>query len=368
MRVAVVLAGLALAAPAPRLAMATQSCRPGGTADLRGVADGVIRRAIQVATGAVRMTEAGESVGDVTCDAVLALRALDVRTGVTSLRGIGLLANLERLSVGERFDYYKLDRDPPPLPAAALGGLAELPRLRSLSLGPVADLAPVAALGALEELNVDRVASADLSPLRALAHLRVLQIGTGDPNAWQGNPNPRSEGLVYALARGGGIADLGALAGLKALEVLEIEGARVVDLAPLAGLSALRILNLQENAIADLGPLARLTKLQVLLLKKNQITDVAPLRGLTALVEVRLGNNPIVDGAPLAELTALRELWLDTTKVADARPFAAMASLETLYLCFSPATEKPTRANRAVLRALRKRGVTAPEFRGCHCC
>jgi internalin A len=54
------------------------------------------------------------------------------------------------------------------------------------------------------------------------------------------------------------------------------------DLAPLAGLTALQRLDLDGTQVSDVSPLAGLAALQHLNLDGTQIRDVSPLAGLTA--------------------------------------------------------------------------------------
>ena len=54
-------------------------------------------------------------------------------------------------------------------------------------------------------------------------------------------------------------------------------------MTPLAGLTALQTLNLAGTQVSDVTPLAGLTALQTLNLAGTQVSDVTPLAGLTAL-------------------------------------------------------------------------------------
>jgi len=359
-------AGAAPPAPEP------DPCPPGAPADLdRWIEGAPLRQAVLAAAGARAVTEAGEGIRPLTCDALRAIRALALPTEVGSLAGIERLAGLEDLVLGDRTDYYNATRAPRPLSRADLAPLASLARLRRLSVGAVESLDALAELTSLEELNVDAVASGDLAPLARLERLRSLQIGTGDPRVWPANPNPgsRTAGLRYSLDRGGDIADLRPLAALSRLEVLEIPGAKLSDLRPLAGLASLRVLNLRRNPIRDLAPLGALSRLEILHLDGDQVVDAAPLARLGALRELRLDGNPLSDVGPLAGLPALEELSLGSTQVVDARPLLALPKLRMLWLCGSPALlSAGWKLNRAGFQALRKRGISAPDFRGCTCC
>ena len=63
----------------------------------------------------------------------------------------------------------------------------------------------------------------------------------------------------------GGVSDLAPLAGLTALEELDVGQTRIASLAAVAGLTALRSLCCSHNtAIADLGPLSALVAMRTL--------------------------------------------------------------------------------------------------------
>src|SRR3984885_1909859 len=71
-------------------------------------------------------------------------------------------------------------------------------------------------------------------------------------------------GVQSIVLRGAPVRDLGPLAGISGLKMLDISGTQVRNLAPLAGLTGLRSLDLQFLRVSDLRPLARLTGLQTL--------------------------------------------------------------------------------------------------------
>src|SRR5271157_3096181 len=100
--------------------------------------------------------------------------------------------------------------------------VAELVWLKSLSLANnnrLTDLAPLAGLSALHELNISGTQVIDLAPLAGLSALRSLS------------------------AKGTRVSDLAPLAGLSALRSLRVWNTRITDLAPLASLFALQRLD-----------------------------------------------------------------------------------------------------------------------------
>ena len=67
---------------------------------------------------------------------------------------------------------------------------------------------------------------------------------------------------------------------------------QVTDLGPLAGLTALQSLDLHETRVTDLGPLAGLTASSPSTSSGTKVTDLGPLAGLTALQSLNLGHAP----------------------------------------------------------------------------
>ena len=163
--------------------------------------------------------------------------------------------------------------------------------------------------------------------------------------------------IVEADFSGTEVADLAPLAGLTALQSLDLGDTQVTDLAPLAGLTALQMLRLGDTQVADLAPLAGLTALQTLSLDGTQVADLAPLAGLGALQTLHLNNTLAADLAPLAGLTALQALSLGGTRVADLAPLAGLTALQRLWL---NGTQVADLAPLAGLPALRQLGASEP--------
>ena len=96
----------------------------------------------------------------------------------------------------------------------------------------VSDLAPLAQLHKLTELDIGFTSVQDLTPLVGLANLTKLYLG--------------------ATA----VVDLAPLAQLPNLTVLFLFGNEVTDLTPLAGLQHLSLLNISHTNVIDLCPVA----------------------------------------------------------------------------------------------------------------
>jgi Leucine-rich repeat (LRR) protein len=142
------------------------------------------------------------------------------------------------------------------------------------------------------------------------------------------------------------------LAGLTALQSLDLDGTQVSDVAPLAGLTALQTLDLRDTQVSDVAPLAGLTALETLSLIGTQVSDVAPLAALTALETLSLIGTPVSDVAPLAGLTALLTLDLDGTQVSDVAPLAGLTALQTLDLRDTQVSDVAPLAGLTALKSL----------------
>jgi energy-coupling factor transporter ATP-binding protein EcfA2 len=203
-------------------------------------------------------------------------------------------------------------------------------RVQTVSLwgAHVHDLAPLAALTALQHLDLSDTWVTDLTPLAGLTALQYLDLS----DTW--------------------VTDLTPLDGLTALQGLILYGTQVTDLTPLAGLRALQGLNLIGTQVADLTPLAGLTALQGLILVGTPVTDLTPLAGLTALQRLDLSRTQVADLTPLAGLTALQSLNLSGTRVTDLRPLAGLTALQHLDLTGTPVTDLTPLDGLSALRTL----------------
>jgi hypothetical protein len=182
----------------------------------------------------------------------------------------------------------------------------------------------------IKELRFPRENLNDLTPLAgltALQHLDLRATRVGDVSPLAG-----LTALQNLSLRGTRVSGVSPLAGLTALQNLDLTGTRVGDVSPLAGLTALQNLSLRGTRVGDVSPLASLTALKSLDLRGIRVSDVSPLAGLTALQKLDLGSTRVDDVSPLASLTALQNLNLSGTQVDDVSPLASLTALENLSL------------------------------------
>ncbi|MFH0909910.1 MAG: sigma-70 family RNA polymerase sigma factor [Planctomycetota bacterium] len=204
-----------------------------------------------------------------------------------------------------------------------LAWLSNFHNLKGLGLYKVSlpDLAPLAGLARLTNLNLDevKVRDGDFTPLSQLTNLTNLR-----------------------LVRMGKIK-LGSLAKLKKLHGITLEDTQPADLTPLEGLESLRILWLTRTGISDLTPLRGLVSLRSLYYMDNQSPDPAPLKDLVNLESLSIqpffdqkagtiGTIEPVDPAFLAKLTNLQELQLPGIKGSALAPFQDLVFLQELEI------------------------------------
>ncbi|MCY3812050.1 MAG: leucine-rich repeat domain-containing protein, partial [Gammaproteobacteria bacterium] len=154
-----------------------------------------------------------------------------------------------------------------------------------------------------------------------------------------------------------GLADLAALARLRALESLDLSDNAIADVSALRGLTALRRLDLGGNDVAEVWPLADLPELNVLVLDGNRVADVGALTHLARLEQLGLSGNAVSDLSPLADLWSLRRLDLGGNPARDLSPVGDLQRLVWLRL---PAADGAAPTHRLV----RLRWLLAPDTPG----
>ena len=206
--------------------------------------------------------------------------------------------------------------------------------------GGVADLSPLAGLGALETAWLAMSTRlADLSPLSGLSSLTSLRLD-GDwlsPGAVSGLRALESLPLTELAVRYAAVSDASPLSGMTKLETLDLAGNRIGDISSLAGLSKLRGLNLWHNELlSDISPLSALTELTWLTLGHTRVADISPLAGLSKLRQLHLPHNLIADISPLVSLSLLTHLDVSENGIEHVAALAALAGLRALGIGGNP--------------------------------
>ena len=187
------------------------------------------------------------------------------------------------------------------------------------------DLAPVSRMTWLRDLTVmlrRDYAPEDLEPLAKLTDLRRLYVC--EP--------------FFDMMGGGTIEALPSLAGMTALEELELTGFTLPDLSGIAGMTGLRRLTVNNCYIDDLSALSTLTGLEELNLPYasceywdlGEVGDLSLLAGLPRLRKLNLLCQNVQDLSQLAALPALEELELGYIPKVDLTPLQALDGLKAL--------------------------------------
>ncbi len=217
---------------------------------------------------------------------------------------------------------------------ASIAGLQNFPGLWTLEFfnNAVADLSPVAGMSELVRLDARENQISDVAPLVALGSLRTLWLENNpiaNIDALTGLTGLVNLSLTQTQV---GDAELSALAGMTAMEVLELDQLGLTDASVVSAMPVLRELSLRDNQLTSIVSFAGLTALQRLALGQNQISDVSSLAGLTSLTFLSLASNNITDITPLDGLTALESLYLSWNPLTTLTALSGLSGLEILLL------------------------------------
>ena len=226
----------------------------------------------------------GVTDGPIPQEALDALDGLRLRLRATT--DVGPLSGLRRLR-------WLSVESPVPFDVTALvDAIAGAEELTDLSItAPIADIAPLARLGALRVLRLEGTRVSDVSPLAGLGSLHDLSI-TGGP-----------------------LADLTPLAGLP-LSRLFVYDTQVADIAPLAGMPRLQVLGLCGCPVRDVAATATMPALHFVNLNRCEDADPGALPELLPHVtfehHVEPAGGPPVTAAPDADTAALLARFRDS--------------------------------------------------------
>ncbi len=193
----------------------------------------------------------------------------------------------------------------------SLAGIEKCGHLETLAMmynPEITSIEELTRLTALKALHLSGTGAMDLSPLRALHQLNVLE--------WH-----ECQGEDYE--------PVGALTKLAEVDLYR---AKVADGAFLTPLKHLRVVNLEDTPIADVNSLAGLPTLQSLNLSWSSVHDLSPLAGLPCLKTLELNGTTLEDLSPLAKIGTLEEISLIDAKIDDISPLLNAPNLRQLHL------------------------------------
>jgi hypothetical protein len=235
-----------------------------------------------------------------------------------------------------------------------LRSLARVPWITALEIRAyVDDLAPIAKLTALRELQLIGVRAKTLAPLAALHALYSLQIGlclgtTDTDFSFLASARDLHVLRVASCPSFISAAPLGTLP----LDDLELVNTSIHDLAGLAG-SPVGKLSIQHGLpdASGLGKLERLADLALIAIEAKAVpplttkwlahasfsdskalTDIGGLAGQKKLADLDLRGTAVADLRPLADAQALVGLSLARSRVVDLSPLKTAKSLSVIVV------------------------------------
>lgn len=165
--------------------------------------------------------------------------------------------------------------------------------------------------GKITELHLTNNSFHDITPLKNLIHLKVLNL------SWNK------------------IFDIKALENLKQLEVLNLSKNNIVDIRPIQNLRKLRILNLSENKLHDVNPVSNLLELTHLDFSKNRISNIQPFENITNAQIINLSENKISNILHIKNLSKLHSLFLNKNRISDISVIENLHEIKELDLSFN---------------------------------
>lgn len=219
-------------------------------------------------------------------------------TGIGELRGIEVLTNLKSLNISntrisdigalaqcanleELWAGMTLVHD--------LKAIETLTALKKLWIGPmVKSLNSLVFLKKLQYLSIHGQRVSDLAPIKELINLEYLDV-----DATPGATMPAIGHMINlksVTAPSLSNRDLNFLAGLPALERLNLTNGNIETVSGLEAFHTLRYLDLDKTMVRDVSPIGKLAGLRSLDLSRTEVRDLSSLASLTSLSDEALSS------------------------------------------------------------------------------
>lgn len=242
-----------------------------------------------------------------------------VPEGTKTFSDLAYLVNLTQLTIHE----HDLDN---------LEFLSSLQKLSKLSLAgsriDAADLTVIAALPALEELDLSGCSLSTIDYLANAPKLKVLELSNNTiRNLDALNTIP---GLKALYLNHNAVNSLDVLSALTELEELKISYNDVSSLNPLNACSKLTLLEADHNNISVLDGVYSLSQLKTLSVDYNSISDMQYLAANTALTNLSIASNKITNIHALSALNNLEILDFSGNQVEDLPQWSDGCALQTI--------------------------------------
>jgi len=234
---------------------------------------------------------------------------LTVPKEVEDLRGLGLLNQLESLTIENR----ALD---------GLTMLSSLSQLKNLTIrGCMLSAADVGRIGSLPNLE----------------HLVLTDCGLTDISGLSSAPK-----LVSLDLSNNAIRDVSALSMMENLTDLNLNNNALTNLSALSALTQLIQLDVSYNSLTSLAPLASCSSLSELNASNNKIAEIPVFNNTKVLTTLNLSNNELTSAAPAGKYTNLRELNISKNKLTHISDLAVLSKLERIDFSRNEITVLPS--------------------------
>ena len=213
-----------------------------------------------------------------------------------------------------------------------LFSMDDISKLRNLQILGIADQ-KLFDLYILEHTNIERLVLCDnlitnLSPLTGMPCLSELYL--------KGNP----------------ISDISILRNIPTLRLLNISFTQVTNLSPMVG-TRLQSLILFDTSISDYSPLLEMPQLETLKVNRLDLKGISVCSQLTQLGSLAIGNTPdLTELAPLSGLTKLYFLDLVYDGLQDISGVEQLTKLDYLCLIGNPLSDFSPLTKMTNLRAV----------------
>ncbi|MCH2109283.1 MAG: leucine-rich repeat domain-containing protein [Polyangiaceae bacterium] len=219
--------------------------------------------------------------------------------------------------------------------------LLELTSLRIPADSEVADLSGLECWSSLEELYLPETTITDLSPLKSLNNLELLDASCADWSSFEPVEDLtqlRRLRVVASNAVCPQLTRLSSFAGLDSLyqlEELNISSHAFTSLAGIEAMSGLKRLYAGDNQLTDISDLETSYELSELVLQDNLVDSLAGLSGLHNLRRLNLSQNSLDDLQGLAQFPSLDFLDLSQNSLETADGLEILSALGELNISFN---------------------------------
>lgn len=207
--------------------------------------------------------------------------------------------------------------------------LVQLEELELSSFPEIDDLSPLGRLSRLRKLNISGTKVRDLSSIRNLTRLEVLNCSYTPINSLA--PLQYATSLRELIAHHTFLQNLDAFQHFKDLRILHLAYTPLLSIANLEGCPKLEELDLSYTRTRDLSPLAKANQLQNLKLTGSPIMDITPISSLAKLATLYIDHTGLAELGPLANLKALRLLFCEGTEIKDIQALLDLPALSKIY-------------------------------------